>query len=134
MTAAVAIAGACIALAAQLYQLPDTALYALRHQEGGTVGKCSSNTNGTVDCGPFQVNDIWIETFTRLWDTRDRKLTFTLIRDSDCANTFAAAWILRQHVNETRSLDTAIAHYHSRTPAKGRPYRDRVRTIINKLE
>lgn len=123
-----------MSLAATTYGLPETALYALRHKEGGTVGMVSKNRNGTVDYGPFQVNSLWVKTFTAAWDTGSDALTVSLLRDSDCANTFAAAWILRQHLTETRSLTKAIAHYHSRTPTRGQPYRDDVLSIMSKIE
>jgi hypothetical protein len=41
-------------------------------------------------------------------------------------NMGVAAWILRGHMDETGSLSQAIAHYHSRTPKFGGPYKGRV--------
>lgn len=124
----------CIAIAASTFSLPEPALYALRYKEGGRLGLESRNTNGTVDYGPFQINSLWIGEFTQRWQTAGREETIALLRDDNCANAHAAAWILRQHLDRTNSLSTAIEHYHSRTPAKGKPYGASVSRFISAIE
>jgi hypothetical protein len=51
---------ACIYAAASVYHEPPAVLLILLNVEGGTLGAVSHNTNGTVDIGPMQVNQLWI--------------------------------------------------------------------------
>ena len=107
---------ACILAAAQLYREPPALLLIILNVEGGTLGAVSQNTNGTVDIGPMQVNQIWVPTVAAHWHaTKDA--TFEALRDNFCANVEAGAWILHQGLDEAHGdLWGGVAYYHSHNP------------------
>jgi hypothetical protein len=116
----------CLAAAAQGYGLPPAALTAILRVEGGRVGQRVANANGTADLGPFQINTVWLDAFTRYWRRPDHAATERLLTDDGCANAWAAAAILKAHWLREGRLDRAIARYHSATPAIGARYLERV--------
>jgi hypothetical protein len=113
---------ACILSAAQLYREPPALLLIILNVEGGTLGAVSQNTNGTVDIGPMQVNQIWVPTVAAHWDA-SKDATFAALRDNFCANVEAGAWILRQGLDEAHGdLWGAVAYYHSHNPEYQQQY------------
>ena len=113
-------------LAAQTYSVPPAVLVGIYQVEGGTTGQAvGPNNNGTYDLGPMQINTVWIPELAKKWGVSEAIATRS-VRDDACTNMGVAAWILRSHMNETRSLSQAIAHYHSRTPRYGYAYKGRV--------
>ena len=56
------VLAACMMLAAQTYEVPPALLVGIYKAEGGKAGLEVSNTNGTFDLGPMQINTIWITT------------------------------------------------------------------------
>ncbi|WP_459677742.1 lytic transglycosylase domain-containing protein [Acidisoma sp. 7E03] len=107
---------ACILAAARLYQEPPALLLIILNVEGGTLGAVSDNTNGTVDIGPMQVNQIWVPTVASHWHA-SKDATFQALRDNFCANVEAGAWILRQGLDEAHGdLWGGVAYYHSHNP------------------
>ena len=60
----------CITAAAKVYRLPPAVLVILLNVEGGSLGRVSPNTNGTVDIGPIQVNEIWLPDVAAHWPRR----------------------------------------------------------------
>lgn len=122
----VALTAACLYAAAAAYQIPIEVLEAVRRVEAGRVGASSKNTNGTSDLGPFQINEIWLPTFTRYWGLASDLETRERLLNDGCANAAAAAAILRYHWLETRHLGRAVGRYHSRTPARASDYLGRV--------
>jgi hypothetical protein len=107
---------ACILAAAQLYREPPALLLIILNVEGGTLGAVSDNTNGTVDIGPMQVNQIWVPTVASHWHA-SKNATFAALRDNFCANVEAGAWILRQGLDEAHGdLWGGVAYYHSHNP------------------
>lgn len=123
------ILAACMMLASQTYSVPPAVLVGIYKAEGGKIGQEVRNVNGTYDLGPMQINTIWMPELAAKWgvseDTARR-----WVRDDACTNVGVSAWILKSHMNETQSLSQAIAHYHSRTPKHGTPYKSRVITIL----
>ena len=123
------ILAACMMLAAQTYDVPPAVLVGIYKTEGGKIGQEVSNTNGSYDLGPMQINTIWLPLLAKKWgvseDTARRWL-----RDDACTNIGVSAWILRTHIDETQSINQAIAHYHSRTPVHGTRYRKKVLSIL----
>lgn len=113
-------------LAAQTYSVPPAVMVGIHQVEGGKVGQAvGPNDNGSYDLGPMQINTIWIPTLAEKWGvSEDTALRW--VRDDPCTNMGVSAWILRTHLNEAGSLSRAIAHYHSRTPKFGHPYKGRV--------
>ena len=115
----------CIFLAAQTYQVPPAVLIGIMKVEGGKVGQEVSNTNGSHDLGPMQINTIWLPELADHWGVSKDKAR-QMVRDDACTNIGVSAWILRQHINDTGDLQQAVAWYHSRTHRIGRKYKNRV--------
>ena len=85
-----ALLQSCILGAARVHDVPPAAMVVLLMVEGGRLGMRSSNTNGTGDLGPFQVNEIWLPKIARYWNVPEVE-TRRLVRDDLCANAEAAA-------------------------------------------
>ncbi|MCK5383943.1 MAG: lytic transglycosylase domain-containing protein [Alphaproteobacteria bacterium] len=124
------ILAACIMMAAQAHDVPPALLAGIYRAEGGKSGQEVANTNGSYDLGPMQINTIWLPELARQWGISEEKAK-QVVRDDTCANVDVAAWILRQHLNETHDLAKALEHYHSRTPEYGKKYKKRV---INEMK
>lgn len=122
----VPITAACMQAAASMYQIPVEVLQAIRLEEAGQVGRVSVNKNKTHDLGPFQVNTLWLDTFTVYWRLPDRNTTYYVLRDNGCWNAAAAAAILRLYWHQSGDLAKAIHDYHSKTPNLGQAYLARV--------
>ena len=107
---------ACIYAAASVYHEPPAVLVILLNVEGGTLGAVSHNTNGTVDIGPMQVNQLWIPKLAQHWRA-DPQATYEALRDNFCANVEAGAWILRQGLDRASGdFWGGVAYYHSFDP------------------
>ena len=120
------ILAACLMLAAQTYSVPPAVLVGIHQVEGGKVGQAvGPNDNGSYDLGPMQINTLWMPLLAEKWGVSENT-AYRWVRDDPCTNMGVSAWILRTHMNETGSLARAIAHYHSRTPKFGHPYKGRV--------
>lgn len=115
----------CIFLAAQTYGVPPAVLVGILHVEGGKVGQQVRNTNGTYDLGPMQINTIWMPELAKHWQVSPATAK-RWVRDDGCINVAVGAWILRKKSDDAGSLYTGIAHYHSKTPRHGLPYRQKV--------
>ena len=96
--------------AAQRNALPPAALLGILATEGGQPGEALSNTNGTWDIGPFQINTCHMGELAKLGVR-----PVSLMADS-CLNAAAAAWLLRKELNRSRDIWEAVGAYHSRTP------------------
>jgi soluble lytic murein transglycosylase-like protein len=80
----------------------------------------------------MQINTIWLPELADRWNVSTATAR-RWVRDDPCTNTGVAAWILRNHLNETRGdLPKAIAHYHSRTPRFGSVYKRKVIKAMHK--
>ena len=121
----------CLMLAAYTYQVPAAVLVGIYRVEGGKVGQQVKNTNDTYELGPMQINTLWMKELAKHWNVPESTAK-RLVRDDPCTNMGVAAWILRQHLQETKSLSTAIAYYHSRTPFRGQAYRKKVLNAMKK--
>lgn len=115
----------CIFLAAQTYGVPPAVLVGILHVEGGKIGQQVRNSNGTFDLGPLQINTIWMPELARHWGV-SQSTAKHWVRDDGCINVAVGAWILRKKSDDAGSLYTGIAHYHSKTPRYGLPYRQKV--------
>ncbi len=133
MIVAARMIAACVFLAANTYEIPPAALMGIYQIESGTLGQEVRNTNGSYDLGPMQINTVWLPDLAQRWgvstDTARR-----LVRDDACTNVGVAAWILRQHLDETGNIATAIAHYNSRTPLYGGRYKSKVVQSISRYQ
>ncbi len=127
--AASKVLAACLMLASQTYSVPPAVLVGIYKAEGGQVGQQVRNTNGSYDLGPMQINTIWLPELSQRWGVSE-ETAHKWVRDDACTNVGVAAWIFKNHLNETGSLSKAIAHYHSRTPKHGSRYQGRVIDIM----
>jgi hypothetical protein len=106
----------CITAAAKVYRLPPAVLVILLNVEGGSLGRVSPNTNGTVDIGPIQVNQIWLPEVAAHWHATIAD-AYKALRDNFCANVEAGAWILRRGLDEARGdFWEGVGYYHSHGP------------------
>ncbi|NQZ13730.1 MAG: lytic transglycosylase domain-containing protein [Alphaproteobacteria bacterium] len=120
------VIAACLMLASQTYSVPPAVMVGIYEVEGGKPGQAvGPNKNGSYDLGPMQINTLWIPELAQKWGVSE-KTAYGYVKNDPCTNMSVAAWILRSHMNETRSLSKAIAHYHSRTPRIGYAYQGRV--------
>lgn len=127
------ILAACIMMAAQAHDVPPALLAGIYRVESGKVGQEVSNTNGSYDLGPMQINTLWIPELADKWKI-SKKRAHEIVRDDVCVNVDVAAWILRKHLNETHDLSQALKHYHSRTPRFGEKYKSRVLREMKKYD
>lgn len=133
MIVAARMIAACLFLAANTYEIPPAALMGIYQIESGKLGQEVANSNGTYDLGPMQINTIWLPDLARRWGV-SQETARRLVRDDACTNVGVAAWILRQHLDETGNIATAIAHYNSRTPLYGGQYKSKVVQRISKYQ
>lgn len=124
------VIAACLMLASQTYSVPPAVLIGIYKAEGGKIGQEVRNTNDTYDLGPMQINTIWMPELAKKWGVKE-ETAHRWVRDDACTNVGVAAWILKGHLDETKSLSQAIAHYHSRTPRHGTRYKKRVVEILH---
>ncbi len=106
----------CYAEAAAYYDVPAIILRAIHHVEGGKKGDRVPDPNGTFDHGFMQINTCWKPLL------HEQGWTMRFITHHDCANIFAAAWILKQYLDSTGNLWLSVADYHSGDPVYGYPY------------
>tara|TARA_B100002003_G_C13990461_1_gene478630 strand:- start:367 stop:783 length:417 start_codon:yes stop_codon:yes gene_type:complete len=123
------ILAACLMLASQTYSIPPAVMVGIYKAEGGKVGQEVKNTNGSYDLGPMQINTIWLPELAKKWGVSEDTAR-KWVRDDACTNVSVSAWILKQHIQETKSLSQAIAYYNSRTPIHGTKYKKRVIDIM----
>jgi len=124
------ILAACMILASQTYDVPPAALVGIYKAEGGKIGQEVKNTNDSYDLGPMQINTLWIPELADMWGVT-HQTAHRWVRDDACTNVGVSAWILKSHLDETKSISQAIAHYHSRTPKHGDRYKAKVIEILH---
>jgi hypothetical protein len=107
----------CVEEAAAAFGHPRMALVLILAQERGKVGECSApNRNGTVDCGPAQINTNEIKRLAPILGVSSDK-ALTMIRDDGCFNVFVSAFILSEKlVHAKGDLWDALGRYNSATP------------------
>jgi hypothetical protein len=104
----------CIEAAAKAHKLPSGIIFILLDVEGGRLGKVSENKNQTVDIGPMQINEIWLDVLAKRWGA-SREETYVALRDEFCANVEGGAWILRQALDQAGGdFWEGVGLYHSR--------------------
>ena len=117
----------CVVDAAAQYNLPLAAMVGILATEGGKTGEALSNTNGTWDMGPFQINTCHVN------ELLQAGMAPEVILQDGCANAYAAAFILRKEYERTRNIWDAVGAYHSRTPHFRDAYLGRVRKHLIQL-
>ena len=125
---------ACTLAAARLYHLPSVILVILLNVEGGALGKVHGNSNGTVDIGPMQVNQIWLPVIAAHWQAGIQQ-TFHALRDNFCANVTAGAFILHRAIAQAHGhLWQGVAIYHSEAPRYQSAYLHAVLAEVRHLQ
>ncbi len=108
-----AVLRGCVRVAARVNGVPPAVLLMLLQVEGGRLGEVSGNRNGTVDIGPFQVNEIWLPAVARHWGMTAAE-AFPILRDNFCGNADAAAWVLRGALADAHGdFWEGVGRYHS---------------------
>ncbi len=118
----------CIIEASQEHDVPLAALLGILSVEGGRVGEALSNSNGTWDMGPFQINTC----HSNLLESKGISPQDVMI--NGCTNAHFAAWLLQYHMEQRGDIWSAIATYHSGTPHLGQAYLQRVQSHILRLQ
>ena len=108
-----AVLRGCVRVAARVNGVPPAVLLMLLQVEGGRLGEVSGNRNGTVDIGPFQVNEIWLPAVAQHWGMTVED-AFRILRDNFRGNADAAAWVLRGALADARGdFWEGVGRYHS---------------------
>ncbi len=116
----------CVATAAQHYGVDAMVMQAVLDVEGGKVGECSGNKNGTSDCGPAQVNTVNRKALSKILG-EDRAVIDEIVAWSPCYNVFIGAWLLRREIDGAKgNVWEGVGRYHSRTPNLKVAYEQRV--------
>ncbi|MBP0494958.1 lytic transglycosylase domain-containing protein [Roseomonas indoligenes] len=124
---------ACMALVAQIYDLPPRVLPSIQAVEGGRPGLVMRNANGSEDLGVMQVNTVWLSSLVRYTGLDSAEVRKRLI-ERPCFNIAAAGLIMRTHLNASSGdLMRAVGNYHSHTPLLHQSYRARVISAATRL-
>jgi hypothetical protein len=118
MATPVALTLACFLAAAARQDIPAPVMWGLYATEGGWVGASQTNTDGSHDLGPMQVNDrAWVPKIADLLFGGNRKQAAEALQWDGCFNAQVAAWIYRQYlVEDGGDLAKAVGHYNSHSP------------------
>ncbi len=99
---------------------------ALLKVEGGRVGEVSANKDGSVDIGPFQINDRHVPMFQKILHA-DRIQTLNRLRDDGCFNALAAGYLLKlKTLAAEGDRLKGMGLYHSGSPNLMKEYQDRL--------
>lgn len=112
---------ACIKSASRGALWLERTLWALRDQEGGWIGAAVSNTNGTHDLGPLQINSWWVPRIAKAIGRHDAQVRIWLQFDA-CFNVEAARWIFLSGLTVTGNYWKAVGIYHSPIDWRQRRY------------
>lgn len=123
---------ACLTAAAAEFGFAAIDLQTILTVEGGRVGVCNRNSNGSADCGPFQLNTVNAGALATVFGLPET-VAMRLVRDDGCANARGAAFLLRQRIHEAGDAWTGAGNYHSRTPALRRAYQARLLAAYQRL-
>ncbi|GAA0294774.1 hypothetical protein GCM10009087_00640 [Sphingomonas oligophenolica] len=116
-----ALIGDCIERAAAGRPWLAKTLWALRDQEGGSVGVAVRNANGTEDLGPLQVNSWWASRIAAVTGRRPAQVRWWLQHDV-CFNVDAARWVFLSALAATKDYWKAVGVYHSPVACRQRVY------------
>lgn len=128
------LTAACIAGAAALFQVPEPLLWTILKTEGGRVGACILQTNGTHDCGPAQINsETWAPRLAFVL-RRSEAAVRTDLRDDGCFNIWAAGYVLSVNLRVAGGdLWDAAGRYNSATPSIKLSYQEKLRSAYQSL-
>lgn len=115
------IVATCIARSAGDRAWLEKTLWGLRDQEGGWVGADITNSDGSHDLGPLQVNSWWVPRLAAVTGRPERHIRHWLKQDA-CFNVEAARWIFLSGLATTGDYWKAVGVYHSPTGWRQRRY------------
>ncbi|CAI1006657.1 lytic transglycosylase domain-containing protein [Serratia quinivorans] len=117
---AIAADAACYRAAAQQFALDERLLYAIAGVESAhNALALNINANQTADIGLMQINSV------HLAELAGYGISISDLFDP-CTNLMVGAFLLKRHQLTTGDIWQAVRHYHSRTPALGAKYLQRV--------
>lgn len=96
------------------------ALAAILAVERGRIGQARTDTNGTADVGPAQINTVNLQYLAA------HGVAVSRLDTSWRTNILAEAILLRRAIHAGGSLWMGVAMYHSATPGIGKAYAVRV--------
>lgn len=130
----VPLTAACVVAAASMFQVSEPMLWTILKVEGGRVGACTPQSNGTQDCGPAQINaETWVPTFSRMLQLPAAQVHAKL-RDDGCFNIYAGAYVLRVKLGEAGGDPwDAAGRYNSATPHIKLRYQARLADAFKRL-
>ncbi len=107
----------------------------LLRTEGGTVGSWATNTDGSHDLGPMQVNDrTWVGKIADMQFGGDRETAARYLIYDGCYNVQVGAYIFGQYLDEAHgNYGIAIGYYNSHSPVQADLYRRRFLASLNSL-
>lgn len=122
------ISSRCMERFSKYFQIPEVVLKTFITTEGGYPGHIRSNTDGSFDVGPMQINSIhWPELYEKF------NISPIDIRFNGCMNLMVGARFIRSKIDEYgtenitdwNSLFTKLANYHSKTEKYNSKYKEK---------
>lgn len=128
------LTAACVAVSALMLHVAEPTLWSILKAEGGRVGACVTQANGSHDCGPAQINaETWVPRLSALLH-RTPEDVHTELRDDGCFNVWAAAYVLRVKLAEAGGdAWDAAGRYNSATPRYKLAYQARLIDAYDQL-
>lgn len=96
---------ACVASAAERYQVPAIALVSVLKQEAGKVGQAKPH-DGRIYYGPAQISDLWLPHLAPYG------ITAAQLQHDPCVNVGVGAYVLAYYRQREPSWPRAIARYN----------------------
>lgn len=122
----------CLNSVSKHFRIPDFILEAFLKTEGAYEGHIRSNSNGTYDTGPMQVNSIHWPIFYEKFNVSPID-----IRYNGCINLMVGAKILRDKIDEHKNVGdwgeffSILANYHSKTKVHNENYQEKLVKNLN---
>ncbi len=126
---------ACILHAAVIQNIPSVLIMGLLKTEGGVVGSWTTNTDGSHDLGPMQVNDrTWVARIADMQFSGDREQTARYLIYDGCYNVQVGAYIFGLYLEEAHGdYGVAVGYYNSHSPLQADLYRHRFLQSLNSI-
>lgn len=117
----------CINQAAIMYHVPAKLIISVLRTEGGKKGSATSNSNGTYDYGPMQINSVWLK------QLRSYGYSVKVLRYNSCLNIKAGTWILAKAIASEQQLWQGVGNYHSHTQNLNLQYQQKISREYRKI-
>jgi len=120
------ITATCKARISKQFRLPEVVIDAYLRTENAPDGHIRTNTDGTYDVGPMQINSInWPDVFSSFGVDPFQ------IRFNGCMNLTVGTYLIRKRFDEIKKTEMknweifyrVAANYHSKTPTVNNQYR-----------